>query len=239
MEIYRYDALSSTNSELLELSKKNAKSWTVVWTSHQTAGKGYAGSNWVSEKDRNVAVSVLIKSVLKYDELIYFNQWISVVLFQFLSQFSNDLWIKWPNDIILKNKKIAGILIETHKADNELNIILGVGLNVNQLDFGSLPKAGSLASELHRKFNLEEILSGFMTELENAYSEIDNKNWESIRKSYNKHLFRLNQVSTFIKNQIEFQGIIREVDGKGRLVIENLEDKKINAYQHKEIELKY
>ncbi|MFV0505017.1 MAG: biotin--[acetyl-CoA-carboxylase] ligase, partial [Lachnospirales bacterium] len=102
MEIYKYDSLSSTNSELMELSKKNAKSWTVVWTSHQTQGKGYSGNHWESEKDKNLAVSILIKSKIDYFELIYLNQWVCNVLYRYLHQFSDDVSVKWPNDIILK-----------------------------------------------------------------------------------------------------------------------------------------
>ncbi len=239
MEIFRYQTLSSTNSELLDLSKKNAKSWTVVWTSHQTSGKGYAGNVWQSEKDENLAVSVLVCTKLEYAELVYFNQWVCNVLVGFLRGFSADVAVKWPNDIIMKNKKICGVLIETHKAGNELNIIVGIGLNVNQTNFQSLPKAGSLATQLDQKFDLEEILSGLLTNLENSYSQIDNKEWEIILAEYNLNLFRKNQLSTFIENNQAFDGVILNVDKQGLLWINKLDSEEIKSYQHKEIELIY
>ncbi len=239
MEILRFESLPSTNSELSDLSKKNAKSWTVVWTSNQTSGKGYAGNIWQSEKDENLAVSVLIKSDLTYDELIYFNQWVCNVLANFLKEFSSDVAVKWPNDIILKNKKICGVLIETHKSDNQLNIITGIGLNVNQTNFEFLPKAGSLATQLDQKFDLEEILSGLLTKLERFYSLIENKEWEKILEDYNQNLFRKNQISNFKENNRQFEGIILEVDERGMLWIEDIHSHEIRCFQHKEIEMIY
>lgn len=239
MEILRFESLSSTNSYLMDLSKKNAKSWTVVWTSDQTSGKGYAGNVWQSEKDENLAVSVLIKSDLAYDELIYFNQWVCNVLTHFLKGFSSDVAVKWPNDIILNHKKICGVLIETHKAGNELNIIVGIGLNVNQTNFELLPKAGSLATQLEQKFDLEEILSGLLTNLENSYSQIENKEWEMILKEYNQNLFRKNQISTFKEKDRSFEGIILKVDHRGLLWIDDIHSQEIRSFQHKEIELVY
>jgi len=239
MEILRFESLPSTNSYLMDLSKKNAKSWTVVWTSDQTSGKGYAGNVWQSEKYENLAVSVLIKNDLAYDELIYFNQWVCNSLARFFYGFSSDVAVKWPNDIILKNKKICGVLIETHKAGNELNIIVGFGLNVNQTHFELLPKAGSLATQLEQKFDIEEILSGLLTNLENSYSQIENKEWEKILKEYNLNLFRKNQISTFKEKDRSFEGIILKVDQRGLLWIDDIHSHEIRSFQHKEIELIY
>ncbi len=237
MEIHRYESLSSTNSELLEFSKKNAKSWTVIWTSDQTQGKGYSGNRWISESEKNIAVSVLIKSDLNYSELIYFNQWVCNVIYDFLSRFSEYVFVKWPNDIIIKDKKVCGVLIETHKSDNQINIITGIGLNVNQTDFEFLPKAGSLATQTNRKHNIEEILSGLLTELESSYHLIENKEWKKISLDYNKRLFLLNQKAIFLKNNELIEGIIKGVDEQGQLFIE-IEGQNYH-FQHKEIELKY
>ena len=237
MEIHRYESLSSTNSELFELSKKNAKSWTVIWTSHQTEGKGYSGNTWISEPGKNIAVSVLIKSDLNYAELIYFNQWVCNVISDFLSTYTDEVSVKWPNDIIIKNKKVCGVLIETHKIDNQINIITGIGLNVNQTNFDLLPKAGSLATQTQEKYQLEEILSGLLTELEKSYYLVENKDWKTISLDYNKHLFLLNQTSEFIRNGELIGGIIRGVNDEGQLEIEI--NQKIHHFKHKEIELKY
>lgn len=238
MEIHHYDSLSSTNTVLMEMSKKSAKSWTVVWTDHQTHGKGYAGNSWTSEKGKNLAVSVLICNDLSYNELIYFNQWVCNCIKEFLSEFSDEVYVKWPNDIIIKDKKVCGILIETHKTDNQLNIIVGVGLNVNQSNFENLPKAGSLATQTNQIYKIKEILSGLLTKLESSYHLIENKEWNLILDAYNSNLFRKDKISVFkIGNEI-FNGIIQSVDESGLLHVK-LENDEIKSFKNKEIELIY
>jgi len=238
MEIYYFESVPNTNTALLDLSKKGAKSWTICWTSSQTQGRGYAGNEWKTEKGKNIAVSVLINNELNHQELVYFNQWVCNVICQYLSQLSSRVFIKWPNDIIVMNKKVCGILIETYKHDNQLSIILGIGLNVNQKDYPELPKAGSLFTQTGKEYDLEEILSDLLTELKKSYPKIENKEWDSIKKEYNQQLFRKDKVSSFKSNNEIFNGIIREVDKSGLLVVES-EDKIIKAYRHKEIELLY
>jgi len=238
MEIYRFDSIPSTNTALAQLSKKGAKSWTVIWTSNQTQGRGYAGNEWKTEKGMNLAFSVLINSQLNHPELIYFNQWVCNIIHRYLSRFSNEVFIKWPNDIIVRNKKVCGILIETHKSDNQLNIISGVGLNVNQKDYSRLPKAGSLLTQTGKEYDLEEILSGLLTEMENSYHQIENEEWEEISLNYNRYLFRKDEIRSFKTNDEIFNGIIKQVNHSGFLVLE-LENGRVKTYQHKEIELLY
>lgn len=238
MEIYHFESLPSTNSKLLELSKKNAKSWTVVSTFEQTAGKGYSGNQWTSEPNKNIAVSVLIKSELNYSELIYFNQWLCNTVAEYLKRFSDEVYVKWPNDIIIHNKKVCGILIETHRSESQLNIISGIGINVNQTNFKLLPKAGSLSTQSGQQFDLEEILSDLLTELVSSYRQIENREWENIFSNYNQNLFRLNQASEFMIKEEEFEAIIRGVDESGQLILENAAGE-LMKYPHKSIELIY
>ena len=238
MEIYHFESLPSTNSKLLELSKKNAKSWTVVSTFEQTAGKGYSGNQWTSEPNKNIAVSVLIKSELNYSELIYFNQWLCNTFAEYLISFSDEVYVKWPNDIIIHNKKVCGILIETHRSESQLNIISGIGINVNQSNFKLLPKAGSLSTQSGQQFDLEEILSDLLTELVSSHKQIENREWENIFSNYNQNLFRLNQASEFMIKEEEFEAIIRGVDESGQLILENAAGE-LMKYPHKSIELIY
>lgn len=238
MEIYHFESLPSTNSKLLELSKKNAKSWTVVSTFEQTAGKGYSGNQWTSEPNKNIAVSVLIKSELNYSELIYFNQWLCNTVAEYLKRFSDEVYVKWPNDIIIHNKKVCGILIQTHRSESQLNIISGIGINVNQTNFKLLPKAGSLSTQSGQQFDLEEILSDLLTELVSSYRQIENREWENIFSNYNQNLFRLNQASEFMIKEEEFEAIIRGVDESGQLILENAAGE-LMKYPHKSIELIY
>ncbi|MET3732105.1 biotin--[acetyl-CoA-carboxylase] ligase [Moheibacter stercoris] len=238
MEIHKFDTIPSTNSALMDFSKKNAKSWTVFWTSNQTNGRGYSGNHWESNQDQNLAVSVLIKTELTYQELIYFNQWISNVVRKVISSYVPSAFVKWPNDIIAETKKVSGILVETYKHENQMNIVVGVGINVNQTHFGELSKAGSLASITGKNYDIEEILSDFLTEMQASFVQIEQKQWEYIQNTYLTHLFRKDVPSEFLKNQEIFSGIIRGVDSSGLLLVE-LSNRELKTFQHKEVELIY
>jgi len=240
MEITYFESISSTNSVLLEKSKKkskkNAKSWTVLWTKNQTNGRGYAGNVWEIEKDENLAFSFLIKCNLDYEDLIYFNQWVSYVLaLNFSSKFDN-VFIKWPNDIILNNKKVCGVLIETYKAVNELNIIVGVGVNVNQENFENLNQAGSLFTETGEKYDIEEILSDLLTYFESNYDLIQNESWNFLFEKYNELLFRKGIVSGFEWNGQLMKGIIQGVNHQGNLEV-LFEDGLVKEFKTKDIKL--
>lgn len=238
MEIHKFESIPSTNSALIEFSKKNAKSWTVFWTTNQTDGRGYSGNQWLVQSGQNLAVSVLIKSELAYNELIFFNQWVSNCLQSCLSSHLDQVFVKWPNDIIAQEKKICGVLIETHKVGNELNMIIGMGININQMNFDGISKAGSMASLTHKNFNIEEILSELLTELESKYHQIEQKQWDNILTTYNLNLFRKNIISHFRSNNEDWKGIILEADNNGLLLIQ-LENGSIKKFQHKEVELIY
>lgn len=238
MEIYHFDSIPSTNTALWEMSKKGAKSWTVIWSSNQTDGKGYSGNSWSSEKDKNLAVSLLIKSDLTYNELIYFNQWVCNCICDLFKNYTDSAFVKWPNDIIINNKKICGVLIETYKSDNQLNMIVGVGINVNQESFSGLKNAGSLFTETNRFYDIKEILSDLLTKFDESYSKIRNCEWEPIIHTYNSNLFRRDCISRFRIEDKIFSGTIRFVDDSGLLNVE-LENKILEKFKHKAIELLY
>jgi BirA family biotin operon repressor/biotin-[acetyl-CoA-carboxylase] ligase len=238
MEIIYFESLPSTNTALLAMSKKHAKSWTAIWTSEQSGGRGYAGNKWQSENGKNIAVSLLIKSNLDYETIVFFNEMVCNAIRKYLSGFSDEIFVKWPNDIILKNKKICGILIETHKAENSLNLIVGIGLNVNQLRFENLPNAGSLASILHREFDLKEILSALLTEIQKDYRLLEQKEFDLIQNEYNRYLYKKGKIAAFEKNGLRFNGIIQSVNHLGQLEILN-EKGEIEKFNHKELTLHF
>ncbi len=238
MDIHYYSSTSNTNSTLLELSKKSAKSWTAIWTDNQTQGRGYAGNSWTAEPGQNIALSLLIINDLNYDELLFFNQWVSNCVASVLKRLTADVFVKWPNDIIAADKKLCGILIETRRSGNQMFIVTGIGLNVNQTNFENHPKAASLGLICGCKFDLKEILSGLLTALEENYHLIENRDWETISKNYISSLYRKDIKSLFRTEEGEFEAIIRSVSDRGELILE-LTDGNFRNFAHKSIELVY
>ena len=145
MKLIKLDAIDSTNEFLKGLSKKQElENFTVVSAEKQTKGKGQMGAIWASDASKNLIMSVLVKDFLSgIDQLFNLNIVVSLAVIEVLESLNiPNLSIKWPNDIMSYNKKIGGILIENSiKSDGTIISIVGLGLNVNQIDFENLPKA--------------------------------------------------------------------------------------------------
>ena len=133
-----------------------------------------------------------------------------------------DIKIKWPNDILVNKKKIAGILIENQFNGNNLaSSVIGVGLNVNQTEFGELAlTATSLNQELHQEFDIETILNTLCSKLEKWYLKLKANQYNDINLAYIDKLYGLHQTLSFIDvNNTEFEGTIVGVAIDGKLIL--------------------
>jgi len=242
MKLIKLDAIDSTNEFLKGLSNNQlVENFTVVTAENQTQGKGQMGSKWVSEVSKNLIMSVLVRDfVADINQIFDVNIVVSVSIIKALEDFNiPELSIKWPNDIMSYNKKIGGILIENSlKSNGEIVSIVGLGLNVNQMNFEDLPKASSLALICNKIFDKEEILLKIIEELEHNFL-FWNQNMESLRLDYTNHLFKKGIPMPFSDaNQQNFMGIIQGVSSIGKLKI-LLEDDSISEFDIKELQMLY
>lgn len=243
MNIIKLDAIPSTNSFLKEMcANQLLENFTVVVAENQTEGKGQRGNVWNTESSKNLTFSVLIKnfSVAKFNPFIL-NIITPVSVFQVLNSYDlRKLKIKWPNDILAENKKIGGILIENiFKSQDEIDVIIGIGLNVNQTKFENLPNASSLILLLGKDLNKDKLLHQIVLQIENNYQKLRQFGEEFFWNFYNEKLFRKDVPSVFEKNDSSrFQGIIQNVSAEGKLVIQ-LEDDSFQSFDLKEISLLY
>ena len=242
MKLIKLDAIDSTNEFLKGLSNNQlVENFTVVTAESQTKGKGQMGSVWVSEPSKNLIMSVLVKDfLLDICSVFDLNIVASVSIIQALESFNiPELSIKWPNDIMSYNKKIGGILIENSiKSNGAINSIVGLGLNVNQINFEYLPKATSLAVICNTSFDKEEILLKIIEKLEqNIQSWHQNK--DLMWADYTEKLFKKGIPMPFSdENQQHFMGIIQGVSSIGKLQIV-LEDDTVPEFDIKEIQMLY
>ncbi len=242
MKLIKLDAIDSTNDFLKKLSKDNdLENFTVVTAETQTNGRGQVGAEWYSESGKNLIVSVLAKNVpVQADSIFDSNVAVSVSISNILKANNvPNVTIKWPNDIMSDDKKIAGILIEnTFKSDQEIYSIIGFGLNVNQTNFENLPKASSLLNICNKEFDRNKLLIQIIKSLETniyamIYPEICNNFW----KTYNGQLYKKGKLTVFEDyNKQKFMGIIRTVHRNGKLVVE-IENDVLKEYDLKEISI--
>lgn len=234
--IYYLPSSTSTNDEMTDILKTKPINCSV-YTFHQTKGKGQYGNHWQSIPFKNLAYSLAIASDLVTLPENVFNYHTAIIIRDFIANLTDSkVEIKWPNDLIIHQKKICGILIEKQKIGNQWFYIIGIGINILQDDFSKLPKGGSILTQTKQKFDLKYFTNNFHRYL--VSNILLPKSANNILANFNTHLFRKEKVSIFEKNNIRQNGIIKNADTDGFLWI-NLEKEGLKKFYHKEIELLY
>lgn len=199
------ETTNSTNTLLRELLAKGAwpEGERYVRTDYQTAGRGQTGNGWESEKGKNLLCSIVL-AVSRWPLAVgsfALNVAVSVAVHKTISQAlkakSQELTIKWPNDIYWGNRKIAGILIENALVGSEVKYsIAGIGLNVNQTEWHSdAPNPVSLKQITGETYDLDELMQGLLNELEKVEPE---DAWAY----YKAHLYRREGFWPFVEREV-------------------------------------
>lgn len=227
----------STNTLALQISQQSAaKEGTLVITDHQTAGKGQHGNHWEAEPRQNLTFSLILKpAFLPANRQFLLNVVICLALKDYLSEKIPDaVYIKWPNDILVHERKISGILIENQlQGASILNSIAGIGLNVNQTAFRSSATATSLALLTGRAYPLDNELPLLVGYIESRYLQLRQGYDRALIGEYLAALYRRHKRHTFSADGAAFEGVIEDLDQIGRLRVRT--DDGIRAYGVKEI----
>lgn len=243
MQFIKLDAIGSTNDYLKEISRQNhVENFTTVIAQTQTNGRGQMGATWESESGKNLIMSVLVKKIIQSPESIFhLNIAIACSIFTVLENHNiPNLSIKWPNDILSAQKKLAGILIENlFKSDTEIDAVIGVGLNVNQQNFDHLPHASSLLNVSGHEFDPEILCHEIVHQLIEYTTLIIEGRTAVLWDFYKAHLFKKGIPMPFeLVDGTRFMGIIQDVDNYGRLLVLK-EDDSTQDYGVKEIRMLY
>ena len=165
---------ASTNTYLARMAAM-LPSGTVIYTHHQSAGRGQRGNSWEAEPGKNLTFSLLVKNppVAPADQF-GISEAASLAIVDFLSQYSTGFSIKWPNDIYHGDRKICGILIEHSLCGNSIrHTIIGAGININQDVFLSdAPNPVSLKQIIGRETDLDAALRDVCSRIEAQVAEL-------------------------------------------------------------------
>lgn len=243
MHLIKVNAINSTNSFAREMFRENPKMpASCIVAKKQLQGRGQRGTVWESEAGQNLTFSVVYpRPGISPGHQFLLSAAVATSLVQALETFDlPKLRVKWPNDILSANSKIGGVLIENVITEGKVVAsIIGVGLNVNQTDFSGLPSAGSMSSVSGKKYDIDEVLSLLLKELENDLKILSDKRAEEILAEYKSHLFRMQVPSTFqLPDDSYFTGMIVDVSLSGKLLVKT-EDDLLKEYDLKEIKLCY
>lgn len=211
-----------------------------VYTFNQTQGRGQIGRFWYSGREKNISLSYLIHFMdIPVSRHFYLNMAICLSLRDFISKLvaDHEVKAKWPNDIYINNKKLAGLLIQNQLRNKSIvNSIIGIGLNVNEDTIPeSLPHATSLYLQSGTEYNLISViqdLSAFFPKRVQYYLS----DYSALEANYIQALWGLNEEHSFKDLQnVCFKGFIRGVNTEGKLIVESLYG--IRSYNNHEIEL--
>ncbi|MFP9114219.1 biotin--[acetyl-CoA-carboxylase] ligase [Flavobacterium sp. RHBU_3] len=242
MNIIKLSAISSTNDYLKELlSSGDIQNFTVVTADVQTGGRGQMGAVWNAEPGKNLTFSLLLKDLITNSAAIFsLNVAIATAIADAVLSFGiADVSVKWPNDILAGNKKIAGILIEnSFKSNGEIHSVIGIGLNVNQQNFNGLPKASSMAVAASREFDKNEVLTAVLNSIKQNILKLQDNGAAVLWQDYHDMLFKKGVPMPFEADGNRFMGIIQGVSENGYLQV-LLENDTIVEYGLKEIQLLY
>jgi BirA family biotin operon repressor/biotin-[acetyl-CoA-carboxylase] ligase len=217
------------------VQKPSINEGTVVITDHQTAGRGQRGNYWESAPKANLTLSIILKpSFLPARNQFYLNMITSLAVKDFLQEKTKQpVVIKWPNDILVQEKKICGILIENQvQGIAILNAVIGIGLNINQTVFEH-KVAGSLKLITGAEADLETCLHELLGCVEARYLQLRHGRESELKQEYHANLYWRNERRTFSHGSKTFDGTITGVDEDGRLVVE--ENHETKCFDVKEI----
>ncbi len=226
--------VDSTNSYAINLLKKvnvNIAEGSVVYASQQTGGRGQRGNVWNTEGNSNLTASIILKpAFLELKNQFFLYQIAALACYDVMAELLNDsqfdIKIKWPNDILVNGKKIAGVLIENIIYNNQLAwSVIGVGINVNQLQFDETINATSLKLISNKDYQVDSILKLLCKNIEKYYFLLKNKKNDVIKNSYLNRFFNKDKWQEFKIGTEQVSLLIKGISATGLLLLEDKNEK--------------
>ena len=193
-QLHLYGELPSTNTEALSLAQAGADHGTVVIAEGQTAGRGRHGRPWFSPTGENLYCSVLLRGIGQSSLPIERQTWVPLVSALAVSQTVKNmidapLFLKWPNDLLLYERKVGGILCESSQSTTgDRIVVIGIGLNVNtpRQSFPAVlkPIAASLIEHTSHTIDRNQLLANLLIELERQLDRLYSFDLAQIRQAY-------------------------------------------------------
>jgi BirA family biotin operon repressor/biotin-[acetyl-CoA-carboxylase] ligase len=219
------ETLTSTNTEAsLLLRRGDVAEGTVIHTDFQTAGRGQPGNAWESESGKNLLISIILfPQSVKPGEQFLISMTISLGVCDFIDRHTAGCKVKWPNDIYVKDDKIAGILIENSiMGDITESAVAGIGLNINQEIFPErIKNPVSLKLLTGKELNTGNCLTDLLSALDIRYKQLLYGDRKKIHDEYKTRLYRFDELYEYRSGGKFIKGRISDVSVSGILTIKD------------------
>ena len=223
-QVIKVSSVDSTNNYAAKLLNQTKVPFgTVIMAHYQTNGKGQRNTIWSSNGGDNLLMSVLLDlSFIPSEKIFFLSKSIALAIrAAVVDVIGIESHLKWPNDVLIDNKKIAGVLIENQwKKSNIVSSVVGVGLNVNQVDFQESFSATSLKKITNKNYNVDNILKVLCKKLNKYYDQLASLKYDNIDLEYHQHLVNNNKFCEFEENNMVFSAKVKGVNQQGELMLE-------------------
>lgn len=220
-EVYYFDSLPSTQDKARSLAVEGTPEGTIVIAGQQTAGRGRFGRNWHSPVGQNLYISIVL----------YPDRWMaqrlsviaSLAVIRTLRAMTDvEVVGKWPNDVLLNGRKVAGVLVESESTANSLNFaVIGIGINIS-FNLTAFPDIVSTATSVNHETGLNinrlQVLQEVLTNVEDLYSKLrigtsPLQEWRASMSTIGKEV----QVKS---GDVIHHGVARDIDDEGNLLLQ-------------------
>jgi BirA family biotin operon repressor/biotin-[acetyl-CoA-carboxylase] ligase len=224
-DIRVFQETTSTNDVIEKLARDKVKEGVVVFAEAQTKGRGRLGRKWVSPARKGLWFSILLRPDLRPQEATQLTVASATALRRAIETNTGiKANIKWPNDILIGGKKVAGILTElSAEVDRVKHIILGIGVDVN-LTAAELPAdlrriATSLRIESGKTISRADLAVEILRELDIDYVRVTTGNFESIAHEWEEHCRTIGEPVTIQVGERRIHGRAESLDDDGALLL--------------------
>lgn len=223
-KIYSFETLDSTNNCAKAVAGVGAKEGTVVIAELQTAGRGRLGRPWISNANENLTFSVVVRPRLTGEELNLLPLYAAVAVADAIEKVTTlRVECKWPNDLLINKRKVAGILIEGSFKENQADyVIIGVGINVNQVDFPQdlAQKATSLRLEAGQEVDRTRLFREVLRSLESQYSEGGKRGFRTILPTWLSRSTMIGKPIALSQQGTIIGGVVKGLTSEGGLILQ-------------------
>ena len=227
---YYFESIDSTQSQALKIANEVNNEGTIIIAEKQTGGRGRSGRRWISPKG-GIWFSIILHPKFDISNITLFPIASSLALsyaIQKICKISTEL--KWPNDLTIKGKKLAGMLVDASFESNKIeNLVLGVGINFN-VNIKEIEKVlkktpnyygVSSLNEQKNKITSKKLIQSFLVELEKMYEDLNNNKIKKIIGEWTKRSSTIGEKVEINTGNKKIKGIATKIDYDGGLIITN------------------
>lgn len=234
-EVCEFEEATSTNTLAEEMPLKELKDKMVVLTWRQTQGRGQATNQWESAPERNISMTVVLRPErFEAGKQFALSMVIALGCLDFIKKYVDEVSVKWPNDVYVADRKIAGILIE-HRISGAYvqSSLCGIGVNINQeLFMSDAPNPVSLLQLTGKELPLDRALAELLDCIGRRYEQI--YNFRALEKDFLQNLYRAKGTYVWEDEKGTFKASVVGIDEYGQLILKDIQGQE-RIYAFKEV----